>query len=141
MPPDKDPSVEKAAVLRLVESRIGPTRAVSSRRPDWHVSANGATSVFITFSKDEDLFYDVSQDDLEAWSGYKKAFVIFVLGGSEDAAVLPLSLVRDRVVRKLKSKERGNFKLHVAKTARLQFREAPFVDLDDFRNAYELLAD
>ena len=137
--PVKDPTAEKPGVLRLVESHLGPTTQAAPRRPDWRVSASRTTSVFITFSKDDDLFYDVSDADLQAWSDYARAFVIFVMGAADDTLVLPLAVLRERVVQRMKPKERGNFKLHISGSSRLHFREVPHVDLDDYRNAFELL--
>ncbi|MDO8500294.1 MAG: hypothetical protein Q7S20_00445 [Gemmatimonadaceae bacterium] len=103
------------------------------------MSGNGATSVFITFSKDEDLFYDVSASDLAAWADHARAFVIFVLGSADQVLILPLTVLRDRVVSRMKAGERGNFKLHVTGSSRLCFREARHFALDDYRNAFELL--
>ena len=136
--PERDPTVEKSAVLKKAESHLGATTQAAARRPDWRISAN-RTSVFITFSKDEDLFYDVSEVDLEAWAAYPRSFVIFVMGTGDDALVLPLAVLRDRRLGRMKPKERGNFKLHISGSTHLRFREVPHVDLDDYRNAFELL--
>jgi hypothetical protein len=139
MNPKRDPAAEKAAVLKKVETRLGPTEPESPRRPDWRISENGSTSVFITFSKDEQLFYDVNGSDLEKWAKYACSFVVFVLGSADNALVLPLPVLRDSIVKTMTSGERGNYKLHIIGTSRLRFSEAPDVDLDGYRNAYELI--
>ncbi len=138
----KEPSVEKAAVLDVVEGLVGRTRQVAPRRPDWRVSHSGRTSVFITFSnfsEDGDLFYDVSQADLEAWLEYERAFVVFVMGEARNVLVVPVAALRDRVLVWMKPKERGNFKLHVTGTSHLRFSAVPAFALDDWHNAFELL--
>ena len=124
-----------------MEARLGPTRQAAPRRTDWRLSADGATSVFITFSKDEDLFYDVSSSDLAAWVEYPRAFVILVLGSAELVLILPLPFIRDRLLAKMNVGERGNFKLHVTGSSRLCFREARHFSLDNYLNAFELLND
>lgn len=137
--PNKDPSVEKAAVLKVVEALLGRTVKAAPRRRDWRVSASGMTSVFITFSKDDDLWYDVSKKDLEDWAAYTRSFVIFVMGASDDALVLPQAVLQERVLGRIKSKERKKFTLHISGGSRLHFKEVPHVDLDDYRNAFDLL--
>lgn len=135
----KDPSAEKAAVLQLVEMTLGPTMQIASRRPDWRVSTNDKTSVFITFSKDDDLFYDVSVADIDAWSSYVRAFIVFGMGGADDVLIVPLHILKDKILQRMKPKERGNFKLHITGSGRLCFKEARHFAVDDYRNAFELL--
>lgn len=63
----KNPREEKEVIREKVESILGPTERGTPRRPDWLVSSDRRASVFVTFSKGDQLFYDISKADLLEW--------------------------------------------------------------------------
>ena len=137
----RDPRLEKAAVREKVESIIGPTRQEASRRPDWLVSTNRRTSVFITFSKIEQLFYDVNEADVADWRQFPRSFVIFVLGSADSSLVMPVEALEKHVLKRIRPKERGNFKLHIVDTGRYRFDEVSYFDATPYHNNFWLLSE
>ena len=101
---------EKSIVRRQVEMEIGPTDQGKKRRTDWRVSRDGLVSFFLTFSKASQLFYDVNGDDLEEWSSYARAFVIFVRGRADDALIVPVKDMDEQLRIHHRPSEGGNYK-------------------------------
>ncbi|MCC9078997.1 hypothetical protein FKZ61_023155 [Litorilinea aerophila] len=131
---------EKQEVWKRIEKTVGFTmRQVAPRRKDWRESPSGELSVFVTFSKDSQLFYDVQCGDLQQWLGYKRAFVVFVMGTCEEALIIPAQCMKE-LVKDLTPKGREEYKLHIIRTGTgYKFREVPGHNLKPFLNNYGLL--
>jgi hypothetical protein len=110
---------EKKLVVSNLENEMGKFIKPNNRRPDWLIKPNKRLSVFITYSKLEDLFYDVNNDDLVTWLNYEKSFVIFVLGNHEDLLIVPVDTLSSKLYEQHKSTDSGNYKLHVITEARI----------------------
>ena len=134
-----DSEQEKELVREFLRRLLGEAKQPVGYRPDWLVSKDGSTSVFITFSKDESLFYDVGERDLKSWSSYKKAFVVFLLGTHESALVIPAKTLRAKVAKagRPASEEYGDHKLHIVRGGvGFFFREVPSWSLVGYFNNY-----
>ena len=56
----------------------------------------------MTFSKTDQLFYDLNDSDITEWSAsYKQAFVVFVLGRSDDVLIVPFAKWRQSYMRNI----------------------------------------
>lgn len=136
---------EKEEVRARIRRIVGPIHQPNPRRKDWLVTTDDSTSVFITFSQADHLFYDVNAEDMRDWpASYDQTFVVFVLGARDDVLVVPLSKLQSLVQNHgLEPKGRGDYKLHIAMGpgGEYVFREAPTVDLSAFHNNYDVLAD
>lgn len=131
---------EKDEVWRRVEKVTGPMWKVEPRRRDWRESRLEYLSVFVTYSRDDQLFYDIHPDHLRSWLAYERAFVVFVMGSHEDVFIVPALNMRC-LVEGLVPKGHGEYKLHIVHTERgYEFRERPGHSLSPFHNSYELLA-
>jgi hypothetical protein len=125
MPDTRESRYEKDRTLALIERAVGATHPVIRRRRDWRVSSDGQVSAFVTFSRAEQLFYDVSPRDLEAFLKYPRSFVVFVMGDAQHALIIP-SVELHGIVADLAVSTDGNVKLHVAYAGYdYTFREAP----------------
>lgn len=135
----------KQHVLALVEQRVGPTRPGAKRRRDWRVSADGATSVFVTFSREYSsgsFFYDVSADDLRRWLETDRAYVVFVAGTAEEAFVVPVRELASRLLQHRPTTDGGNYKLHLeVAPSGARFREVPDLSIACYRNGWSVLAE
>lgn len=131
---------EKAEVRERVEEQLGTTDQAATRRRDWRISQNGNTSVFLTFSRSDQLFYDVNRDDLDEWREFDQAFVIFVMGTADDVIVVPVPVLDAHLRSEHHPAEGGNYKLHIEGEGRqLTFRELPSLNLSHYRNSYAQL--
>jgi hypothetical protein len=94
----------------------------------------------MTFSKREQLFYDLNATDLNDWSSYPRSFIIFVLGREDDVLIIPAHEIREQIRQcRHHASERGNYKLHID-PARFTFNELAGWQLSSYRNAYERFA-
>ncbi len=75
----EDAAEAKAKTWRLFAKILGPLEQVANNRPDWKIHRETDTSVLMTFSKPEQLFYDVSEKDLDEFSSHRRAFFVFWL--------------------------------------------------------------
>lgn len=131
--------VEKGKVWETIEQDVGPMHPVSRRRKDWRESGDGELSVFVTFSRDDDRFFDVNERDLREWLSYPRAFIGFVMGGHHEVFIVPAREMARRVEGR-RPTVRGNFKLHVIeRSGGYEFREVRGFDLSQYRNAYSQL--
>ena len=133
---------EKAMAWKLIEKILGQTERVVSRRPDWKIHPDSNTSVVITFSKQGQLFYDVSKKDLEQFSTYKRAFFIFMAGSHKDVFIVPSQELRSQIEAHgmTPSAEYQDYKLHLVHDYRgTYFREIPTLNLTPFLNQYAQL--
>ena len=131
---------EKTEVWKNIEEVAGPMTSVEPRRKDWRESPQRNLSVFVTFSRDDQLFYDIHPDDLKGWLAYERAFVVFVMGTHEEVLIVPVRSMQ-RLVEGLVPKGYGEHKLHIIHNERgYEFREVPGHSLTPFHNSYELLA-
>ncbi len=133
------PLEEKEAVWGRVENHVGSRlRIMRLRRPDCRVDAQNELLVFMTFSKPDQLFYDLNDSDLDEWSDYNHAFVVFVLGRADDVLIVPIREIASRLRSGHHKAQGNNYKLHVeaASDGRIRFRELSRWELASFRNAY-----
>jgi hypothetical protein len=134
----KSPREEKRRVRAQVEEIVGPTHQVGGRS-DWRVTRDESLSVFLTFSKYEQLFYDVSAQDLGEWLSYPRAFVLFVMGDHTDVLIVPARVLK-RLLRGRDTKGYGDYKLHITwMDERIEFRESQGQRLEQYYNSYQLL--
>lgn len=136
---------EKEEVWARIRRTVGPTHQPNPRRRDWLVTIDGSTSIFITFSSEDHLFYDVNAQDIRDWSGsYEHAFVVLVLGSRVNVLTVPLKTLKKAIRdHNLQPKGNGDYKLHVTIGPRGEYvlREASEIDLSRFHNNYGMLAD
>ena len=106
---------EKMAVWRLIEQHLGnELRPVKASRPDCRGDVRRQLLLFMTFSKTDQLFYDLNDSDITEWSAsYKQAFVVFVLGRSDDVLIVPIREMAAKLHAQYRRSEGGNYKLHV----------------------------
>jgi hypothetical protein len=139
MPETSLSRIEKSNVKTTLESILGAMLILNRRRRDWLVSRNRTLSVFVTFSRSDQLFYDISPADLNLWHSYAQAFVVFVMGTHREVLVIPVDHLQ-AIVATLKPSGYGEFKLHlVPQSIGYRFHEAPGTDLSGFYNNYSLL--
>ncbi len=135
MSSDKAKSAARAFLRRL----LGETTQPVGYRPDWLITKDGATSVFVTFSTNENLFYDVGHKDLVEWDAFKRAFIVFQLGSHDKALVIPTRPLRAKLAeaQRVPSEEYGDYKLHLAtEPSGYCFRELPGWNLTEYFNNY-----
>ena len=133
---------EKAKTWKLVEKILGQTIRVVGRRPDWQIHPGSDTSVIMTFSKQGQLFYDVSKKDLAQFPAYKRSFFVFLAGSHKDVFIIPSHELRSQIeAQKIKhSDEYQDYKLHLVRDYRgTYFREIPTLNLTPFFNQYTQL--
>ena len=116
MPTTSTSDKEKASVLDYVRRLLGDVTHPVGYRPDWTTSKDGSCSVFVTFSTRDNLFYDVGKKDLDEWSTFPRAFIVFVLGSQDRALVVAVKALRERLLASgcMPSEKYGDFKLHVS---------------------------
>ena len=131
---------EKDKVKEKLRTLLGHLFTPKSRRKDWLVNQKANLSVFVTFSRSDQLFYDISQRDLDLWqSEYKQAFVVFVVGEHDKVLIIPVNYLAG-LLKSREVAEDGTFKLHLQKTrSGYYFREALDRKLDSYYNKYSLL--
>ena len=135
---DRAKRIVRESVRRMLSEATQPV----GYRPDWLVSSDGSTSVFLTFSKSENLFYDVGEKDLVEWSGFRRACIVFLLGSDEKALVIPAKELRLKLAQAdyLPSEEYGDYKLHIrARKSGFFFRELPDWSLTGYLNNFSPL--
>src|ERR1035441_1342659 len=98
MPTTSTSDKEKASVLDYVRRLLGDVSHPVGYRPDWITSKDGSTSVFVTFSTRDNLFYDVGKKDLDEWSTFPRGFIVFVLGSHDRALVVAVKALRERLL-------------------------------------------
>ena len=133
---------EKVKAWKLIEKILGQTERVVSHRPDWRIHPDSNTSVVITFSKQGQLFYDVSKKDLEQFSTYKRAFFIFMAGSHKDVFIVPSQELSSQIkgLGITPSAEYQDYKLHLVHDYRgTYFREIPNLNMTLFLNQYAQL--
>jgi len=138
------PDCEKKMVREYVRRLLGTTEQPVGYRPDWLVTTDGSTSVFITYADEESLFYDVSDKDLQEWSKYARAFIVFLMGVHDKSLVVPVEVLRRKLAaaERVPSAKYGDYKLHIVRDqAGLSFREIVDWDLSIFVNNYFPLVD
>ena len=59
MPPSRESRIAKDKVKNQIINKFGALYPVSLRRKDWLVNPEGNLSFFITYSKADQLFYDL----------------------------------------------------------------------------------
>jgi len=132
----------KAKTWRLFEKILGPLRQIVNNRPDWKIHPETDTSVLMTFSKSDQLFYDVSAKDLDEFSSHRRAFFVFLAGSSQEAFIVPSRELREHVESSglTPSQEYMDYKLHLIRDYRgTYFREIPLLNLAVFLNQYTQL--
>jgi hypothetical protein len=145
MPESRLSSEAKPKVWFRVENLLGRMHLPESKRRDWSISADGKVSVFVTFSKfykeSNRYWYDLSQDDIEKWEHYEKAFIVFVMGNHEEVLAVPLSVLQEhfRKMHILLDKG-GKITLHIIREDNsYEFRELPNLDVAPFYNSYAFI--
>jgi hypothetical protein len=103
-------------------------------------SADRTLRVFVTYSKLDQLFFDISPRDIEAWSGEgNTTFALFVAGTSDHVYVVPLDRLVDGLKRfRRDSSPQGGYKLHID-GQRHKLREVPDLSLKPYLNAFSQL--
>ena len=142
MPTKKESRIEKQKAWRQIEAIVGNLIKPVSYRPDWRTTQDHDLSIQVTFSKYEQQFYDVSDADFERWKSYKSVFVIFLVGDSENALVVPADELKRHIrsEHRQPSEEYADYKLHLIKGGdAYKFRELPNLNLTKYHNAYLLL--
>ena len=142
MHPKENATEEKAKTWRLFAKILGPLEQVVSNRPDWKIHRETDTPVLMTFSKSEQLFYDVSEKDLDEFSSHRRAFFVFLAGSSQDVFIVPTRELRDHIESSglTPSQEYEDYKLHLIRDYRgTYFRETPLLNLALFHNQYTQL--
>src|ERR1017187_6696515 len=142
MPTKIEPRLEKQKAWGQIEAITGSLIKPVGHRPDWRTTQDHALSIQVTFSKYEQQFYDVSDADFERWESYKSAFVIFLMGDSENILVVPADELKRhiRAEHRQPSEEYADYKLHLVKgDDAYGFRELPNLNLKKYHNAYRLL--
>lgn len=139
----KDNAVEeKTKVWRLLDKILGQTERVVNHRPDWKIHRETDTSIIVTFSKDGQLFYDVSKKDLDQFAAHRRAFFVFLAGSHKDALIVPSQKLHGQIKAHglSPSQEYGDYKLHLVQSRQeAYFREMPSFDLAEFFNQYAQL--
>ena len=114
------------------------------KRRDWRISADGKVSVFVTFLKfyreSNRYWYDLSQDDIEKWVHYEKAFIVFIMGSHEKVLAVPLSILQEHLRKKhILLDKGGKNTLHIIlEDNSYEFGELPNLDVAPFYNTYDL---
>jgi hypothetical protein len=134
---------EKQAIWIRVQHAMGPVYT-PSRRPDWRLTKDNRTSVFVTFSqfyeRPKQYWYDVGRDDLNNWRKYERAFVIFVAGSHRDTFIIPVVELREHIYQSnIIVAQDGTFKLHIKRDRFHQIVECPKLDIMAFYQNYSLL--
>ena len=133
-----------------VKSKImlaaGKTFTSHKGRKDWIVSEDGKISVFVTSSSlhpSKKYWFDLSVMDILAWDRFEQAIVVFVLGSSERALIVPANLLFDLVKRSgrnLKVVSDATVKLHIERSdGEYVLIEANRVSMSKYYNSYELI--
>lgn len=137
MPDTHDSYVEKEIVKRKIIEYVPSLRSHIARRPDWLVSAEENLSVFITFSKEGQLFYDINIDDINKFLKYESSFIVFVLGKNQKTLIVPfVEIIKSILNRNLA--EDGAVKLHITETgAGIYFKEAPDFNMKKYLNKFD----
>jgi hypothetical protein len=135
---------EKFKVPQKIDQFVGRTRWVETRRPDWRITSDRRTSLFLTFSNfyeaSDKTWYDINQNDLNLWKSYPRAFVIFVMGDSAHCLVIPVS-TSETLLKGLVPASDGTYKLLIKeRSGRYAFIEQPRLDLAPFENMFGLLS-
>ena len=131
--------VEKGKVWETIEQTVGTMHPESRRRKDWRLSEDGRLSIFVTFSRDDQRFFDVNERDLKEWLSYPRAFIILVLGDHQQVLIVPAREMK-RLVERRQPTSTGDFKLHVVdRSGGLEFTEVRGCDLMNFYNNYSQL--
>jgi len=139
MPETHDSYVEKGFVKKSLHKLIGSLRQKNSLRPDWLIDDQKSLSIFITFSKADQLFYDISIDDLKNFLVFDRSFVLFVLGKNEKVLVVPFLEILKNIL-ELNLARDGAVKLHVSQSAgRIYFKETPDFNMGKYLNKYAIL--
>ena len=130
----------KRKVIELLKQHNPRLRSSDGRRWSLLHSPDKTLHVFVTFSKEDQLFYDVHPDDIAAWTGPgKSAFLILVAGSSGHAYVVPLERVSEGLKKHQRSfSPQGGYKLHLD-VQRHIIKEVPDLPLKPFLNAYAQL--
>jgi len=143
MPESKLSSQVKPEVWSRVERSLpGKMRLPRNRRRDWRISADGQVSVFVTFSKfyeeSNRYWYDLSQEDIEKWEHYEKAFIVFVMGSHEEVLTVPLSILQEHFLKMhIVLDKGGKITLHIIrKDNSYEFKELPNLNVAPFYNSY-----
>ena len=135
----------KTETERLIHKllTIVPSLRVMPGYSKWLVSRSTDLSVYLTFSRDDMLFYDVSSEDMKSWLAYSRAFVIFILGSNSETLIIPVCDIRDMITRyqiKQSGRDGIDHKLHVDfGHNQISFREAPGFELKKYHNNFDQL--
>ncbi len=146
MTPSQSSRTEKDKVWKNIETLVGNAKIHSLRRTDWRETIANNTCIFVTFSEIDQRgysFYDLKQDDLEVWLNHEKAFVVFVVGTSECALIVPVSTICQQLTENHRSTDRSrNFKFHITqKHDTFVFSELPYFDTHPYLNNYSQLTE
>jgi hypothetical protein len=133
MPQSMHAREEKNKLLTLLIANKNDLRR-RFRGRDWYVSKSGNFEVFLTFSHDGQLWYDMDQTDLRQLktSGY----IIFLLGGSERFLCVPAIEICNRISQHTRGlTEHGRYMLHVNDGGTsVKFHELPNWELHGYIN-------
>ena len=80
--------VEKERVWEQIEQIVGHTYPAYARRKDWRLTGDSELSLFVTFSKADQRFYDIHPSDLEERLSYRRAFTVFVMGDHQELLIV-----------------------------------------------------
>ncbi len=142
MPPSVVSQLEKSKLITRLQGLVPRLRPFDSHRQYWLVSRTQHISVFITFSQlhnGKNGFYDINPEDLNNWMAFSKAFVAFVLGSSQDVALVPARRMKEIIQKhKIRLSGRGDYKLNlVVSSSGIEIREAPGENLQVYRNHFD----
>lgn len=138
MSPSRESRIAKDKVKNQIKHKFGSLYPVSSRRKDWIVNPTGELSFYITYSKAEQLFYDINPNDLDDMLGYDEAYVVFVLGSPDDFLMIPAKKMK-LITKDLRLGGRGDYKLHIVdRSGKYAFREATHIDISGYLNNLDL---
>jgi hypothetical protein len=133
---------ETDKLIRKLQNMV-PSLRVMAGYSKWLVSRPTDLSVYLTFSRDDMLFYDVSSEDMKSWLAYSHAFVIFMLGSYIETLIIPVRDIRDMITRyqiKQSGRDGIDHKLHVDFAQdHIIFREAPGFELKKYHNNFDQL--
>jgi hypothetical protein len=138
---------EKPKVWKFIQDAAGPMTAPNNRRRDWRVTADGETSIFVTYSKyyesSDCWWYGIDPKDLTEWMSYKQAFIVFVVDHEGETLVVPVQQPHSHIQKSTLAldKKSGHFKLHlVPSTGKYRFRELPGFELTGYYRNFSSLA-
>lgn len=139
MASSEDARTEKAEVISYLSKLLGEQLRVSKRQ-SWFVTSDGRLSIYMTYSKLHEhhnvWWYGLRATDIDLWSKFPKAFVLFIMSIHDEVLVVPISIIRS-IIDNICPGGDGSYKLHLSSERGWKFNEVPSIDLTCYRNNYE----